>query len=82
MEEIRTMARDVLSLLWVVTGILVTVGFAANFVGQQVLTLTGNPLGLSRLWVRVVAMIFGLLLVIFAPLLSDWVIQTLVAMGL
>lgn len=82
MEEIRALARDILSLAVAATGILVAVGFAANFLEQQAYILTGNSYGLSRVWVRIIGLVAGFLIVVFAPTVSQWVIETLAGMGL
>lgn len=82
MEEIKAMAQDALTLLLVASGLLLAVGFAVNFLGQQVLVLTGNSFGLSRIWVRLIGMIAGFLLVLFAPTITGWVITALAGTGL
>ncbi|MBU0493790.1 MAG: hypothetical protein KKA73_19070 [Chloroflexi bacterium] len=77
MTEVANLVKEALSVILALTGFFLFVGFAYNFVAQQVHIMTGSSRGLERAWSRIGGMLVGLGLVLAAAPISQVIVDAL-----
>jgi len=77
MSEIQQMAREAMSWLVSLSGLVLALGIAVSLLRQQVAIASGNAQVMSWLWLRLAGLVAGFLLVLLAPHIANALIAVL-----
>jgi len=76
-DEVAALVKEALSFIIAMSGILLAVGIALNFVVQQAHILAGRSEGVQLAWARILGMVVGLLIVLLASPLAQLIVDAL-----